>query len=398
MNPKKILVVVMALVVSAFVVSLAPAFAQVDTAWVMPYNEPGINYDIAEAIAVDGSGNVCVTGRSWGSGTEYDYATIKYDSDGNDLWVQRYNGPGNHNDEANAIAIDDSNNVYVTGESGGSETGLDYATIKYYPTGDTAWVRRYNGPGTWNDGTEAIALDGSGNVYVTGWSWGSGTSSDYATIKYYSDGDTAWVRRYNGPGDYEDYAHAIAVDGSGNVYVTGGSNGGWPYPHYDYVSIMYYPNGDTAWVRRYNGPGNSTDHARSIAVDGSGNVYVTGDSKGTGTDYDYTTIKYYPNGDTAWVRRYNGPGNDADRTRSIAVDGSGNVYVTGESWGDGTRYDYATIKYYPNGDTAWVRRYDGPANSDDDALAIAVNDSGNVYVTGGSKGSGTSYDYATIKY
>jgi len=256
---------------------------------------------------------------------------------------------------------------------------------------DTAWVRRYNGSGDSIDEAFAIAVDGSGNVYVTGESYG-----DYATIKYYPDGDTAWVRRYNGPGNSTDYARAIAVDGSGNVYVTGNSSGSGTSS--DYCTIKYKPNGDTAWVRRYNGPGDTTDGARAVAVDGSGNVYVTGGSEGSGTDYDYATIKYYPNGDTAWVRRYNGPGNWDDFAYAIAVDGSGNVYVTGESEGSGTNYDYATIKYYPDGDTAWVRRYNGPGNSTDYAFAIAVDGSGNVYVTGYSYGSGTNVDYATIKY
>ena len=125
---------------------------------------------------------------------------------------------------------------------------------------------------------------------------------------------------------------------------------------------------------------------------------MTGDSQDEVGHYDFATVKYYPNGDTAWVRRYNGPGNGDDYARSIVIDGCSNVYVTGGSWGSGTDYDYATIKYYPNGDIAWVTRYNGPGDSTDWAFAIAVDDLGNVYVTGSSYGSLTDQDYATIKY
>ena len=110
-------------------------------------------------------------------------------------WVARYTGNGN---AAKAIALDSSGNVYVTGFSYGSGTGDDYATIKYNTSGDTMWIRRYNGLGNGDDAARAIALDVSGNVYVTGLSRGSGTGYDYATIKYNSSGDTVWVRRYNG--------------------------------------------------------------------------------------------------------------------------------------------------------------------------------------------------------
>ena len=365
-----------------------------DTAWVRRYNGPENAEDGASAIAVDGPGNVYVTGYSWDSGTEGDYATIKYYPNGDTAWVRRYNGPGNYWDFARAIATDGSGNVYVTGRSCGSGTSYDYATIKYYPNGDTAWVRRYDG-GEWDE-AHAIAINGSGNVYVTGGSYGSGTDFDYATIKYDSSGNELWVERYNGPKNDVDRASGIAVDSSGNIYVTGYS---WVSSYNgDYATIKYYTNGDTAWVRRYNGSANYSDHARAIAADGSRNVYVTGYSFGSGSGPDYVTIKYYPHGDTAWVRRYDGPANDHDVASAVAVDGSGNVYVTGGSYGSGTEYDYATIKYYPNGDTAWTRRYNGPGDSADVASAIALDGSGNVYVTGGSDGRGTFDDYATIKY
>ena len=146
-------------------------------------------------------------------------------------------------------------------------------------------------------------------------------------------------------------------------------------------------------MRRYDGLGSAYDEANAITVDGSGNVYVTGYSCGSGTSEDYATIKYYPNGDTAWVRRYNGQGNSSDRAYAIAVDGSNNVYVTGQG-----EEGYVTIKYYPTGDTAWVTSYSPPVHQLDLAYAIAVDDSDNVYVTGGSVGLGTSLDYATIKY
>ncbi|MEO0083819.1 MAG: SBBP repeat-containing protein, partial [candidate division WOR-3 bacterium] len=294
----------------------------------------------------DGSGNVYVTGYSWGSGTSYDYATIKYNSQGVEQWVARYNGPGNIWDWAYAIAVDGSGNVYVTGYSYGSGTYGDYATIKYNSSGQVEWVARYNGPGNSYDCAYAIAVDGLGNVYVTGESYGSGTSYDYATVKYNSQGVEQWVARYNGPVNSYDYAYAIAVDGSGNVYVTGESYGSGT--SYDYATVKYNSQGVEQWVARYNGPGNGWDEASAIAVDGSGNVYVTGKSYGSDS-LDYATVKYNSQGVEQWVARYNGPGNDYDWARAIAVDGLGNVYVTGYSDGSGTSYDYATIKYVQTG-------------------------------------------------
>jgi len=325
--------------------SPAAAGGQVTQGWVARHNGPGIWADVANALAVDGAGNVYVTGYSWDAGTAGDYTTIKYGPDGSEQWVARYDGPGNGADEAYGLAVDGVGNVYVTGYSHGSGTGEDYATIKYGPDGSEQWVRRYNGPGNGGDVARALAVDEAGNVYVTGYSYGSDASYQYATIRYGPDGSERWVARYNGPDNSHDVANALAVDGAGDVYVTGWS---WGYrTGDDYATVKYGPDGSEQWVRRYNGPGDyGEDVARALAVDGADNVYVMGYSYGSGTDYDYATIKYGPDGSEQWVRRYNGPGSSDDEANALAVDGSGDVYVTGRSYGGaGTDYDYATIKY-----------------------------------------------------
>ncbi|MDQ3020467.1 MAG: SBBP repeat-containing protein [Bacteroidota bacterium] len=385
------------IIILAIFLSMSVSYQFTYSQWVQRYNGPGNDVDATLSIAVDNSGNVYVTGYSIGNGTDGDYATIKYNSSGVRQWVQRYNGSGNSFDEARSIAVDSSGNVYVTGRSFGSGTGFDYATIKYNSSGVQQWVQRYNGPNG-DDVALSIVVDGPGNVYVTGYSFISGQDYDYVTIKYDSNGDSIWVQKYNGPRNSTDYAISIAVDGSGNVYVTGYSIGNGTGE--DYATIKYNSSGVRQWVQRYNGPGNSFDEAHSIAVDGSGNVYVTGSSVGIGTFFDYATIKYNSSGAQQWVQRYNGPGNSNDfvGTMSIEVDNSGNIYVTGYSRGSGTEDDYATIKYNSNGASLWVQRYNG--GFDDAASSIAVDGSENVYVTGFSHGGGgvLEIDYATIKY
>jgi hypothetical protein len=370
--------------------------------WVARYNGPGNEYDVATAVAVDGSGNVYVTGWSLGSGSGYDYATIKYNASGVQQWVARYNGPGTGNDYALAIAVN-SSGIYVTGFSIGSGTGYDYATIKYDFTGQQQWVVRYDGPASSDDKAVAIAVDGSGNAYVTGGSAGLGqvgcinfVCNDYATIKYDASGAQKWVARYNGPGNSDDVAVSLAVDGSSNVYVTGTSDGSGRIP--GYATIKYNASGTQQWVARYDGPGNAYNGAYAMAIDRSGNVYVTGQANLPAAPTDYATVKYDASGTQQWARVYNGPGNSDDIARAIAVDGSGSVYVIGYSTGSGTGYDYATIKYGASGAQLWVDRYNGPGNGSDAALATAIDASGNAYATGQSAGSSGDYDYATIKY
>jgi uncharacterized delta-60 repeat protein len=383
--------------------------AQVQQAWVARYNGPGNGDDgipgLNSCIAVDRAGSVYIAGEAFvastPSGDDWDFATVKYDVNGNEVWVARYDGPGHLLDHPSAMTIDDAGNVYVTGLSYGLGTDVDYTTLKYATDGSLLWESRYNGPGNSWDAAYSLAVDSAGNVIVTGDSVGAAGNHDYATIKYDSNGTQLWVARYDGPpvpGYNDDTAIKVVVDGTGNVYVTGQSYGG-PATDYDYATIKYDASGSRLWVARYNGPANGEDLPRGLAVDKSGNVYVTGWSYRANGYSDYATVKYGPDGRQLWVARYSGPSQLDNTAFAVAVDDTGNVYVTGSSQGPDTGYDYATIKYDAAGNELWVARYDGPAHTNDYPIGLSLDSAGNVYVAGTqSEISADQADYATVKY
>ena len=300
----------------------------------------------------------------------------------------------NYSAYAYSIAVDKQGNVFTTGFMSDGFTDGEFITLKYDSAGNFKWSARYNGNASTIDYANCVVADSSGNSYITGWSGDANGLHDYTTIKYSPDGDELWVRRYNGSADDNDYAYWLALDPSGNIYVTGqsvetGSDN-------DITTIKYSPDGDVLWIKSYNGPGNGYDAGQAVAVDGEGNAYVTGNHT-TATGLECVTLKYSTNGDLLWSASFNGPDQSGGVLISIALDDLANVYVSGFVFSGGAS-DFATIKYDTAGTEQWARLYDGPAHSYDGTYAIAVDHKHNVLVTGYSTGVGTDYDYTTIKY
>jgi len=308
----------------------------------------GTNYDYGYGIAVDSSGNVYVTGSSysWGNPvraytSNYDAFVAKLDSSGALQWNTFLGGTGP--DFGYGIAVDSSGNIYVTGYSSAT-----WGTpVRAFSGSDDAFVARLNSSsgalqwntflgGTGHDEGYGIAVDFSGNVYVTGYSyttWGSpvmayqgGYSDAFAARLNITSGALQWNTFLGGTGGYN--GRGITVDSSGNVYVTG-DNG------YDAFAAKLNNSGVLQWNTFLGGAGN--DHCYGIAVDSSGSVYLTGYSDAAWG----SPIRAYGSYDDAFaavldsrgVLQWNTflGGTVSDYGRGIAVDTSGSVYVTGYS-------------------------------------------------------------------
>ena len=371
--------------------------------WVADYHEANNSYGLATALAVDDSGKVLVTGTR-DAGSYPKFVTVKYDQTGAREWQASYDSPQPCNwNIATALALDDSGNVYVAGESGfyyedcsGSSCftheDIDYATIKYNRQGAMQWAARY-GPQLAYSYPAAMQVDRAGNVYVTGCD-----NKDIATIKYDAAGTQQWLAYYS-RSENEEAATALTLDDAGNVLVCGWNIG--ERFDQDYLTIKYNGAGFEQWTAHESSRGNSFDRATALVIDAVGNAHVTGVSQ---TEFNSSTqvsrlatIKYNSQGATQWTAYHQGAESSQETVRQIAVDGEGNVYVIGSRLDENRGfYNYGSlIKYNPRGELQWRAAFDSAA-AEGFSLpnALALDAWGNIYVTGAS----ATADFSTAKF
>ena len=430
----------------------------------------GTAHDWAGSIAVDTDGNVYIAGATGSTETSFPVAggpdltyqgsqnafVAKLNPAGTALVYCGYIG-GDVGDAGNGIAVDSGRNAYVTGYTYSSETSFpvvggpdltynggawDIFVAKVNPAGTALVYCGYIG-GDGQDYGAAIAVDGGGNAYVTGYAGSAETSFPVAVGPDLTFNGGAWdafVAKVNPAGTALvycgfiggtewDYSNAIAVDGAGNAYVTGTA----PSPEASFPVVVgpdltFNGIGD-AFVAKVNPAGtalvycgyiggNNTEGGYGIAVDGGGNAFVTGYTGSTEASFpvavgpdltfngwsDIFVAKVNPAGTALVYCGYIG-GLSLDNGRGIALDGGGNAYVTGLTQSaetsfpvlggpdltfKGGPYDAFVAKINPAGSALVYCGYIGGSGYDI-AYGIAVDGSGNAFVAGEAGYDGTGF-------
>lgn len=420
---------------------------QVNIQWESRFDNAGFA-DFARGIVIDAAGNSYVTGTTY-NGSSFDIVTVKYDVDGNQLWLHTYNGPANGWDDAtgivldsnndvivggfhqisasdfdimaikingntgaqvwlysnagtanfdlcNAVGIDSENNVILAGSRESAAINQDYVTISVSPAGTLNWAQTFSSAGSNRDVINALAIDNDRNVYVTGESWGGADNLDYYTIKYSPTGAVIWAARFDGANSI-DSPKAIAVDGNGNTYVVGTSYRNVTVEE-DIMLTRINNAGVTVWNQVYGGTAQDFDSPSDLTTDALGNVYVAGKVKNLGNGEDFYIARYRPNGNLHWNYIYQSPTNGYDEAKRVYINSNFEVYASGYSNLTGNNDDYVTMRLDTLGSEVWFTRFNGPASASDQMSDFRVDATGNIFVTGSSVGSGTNRDYSTIKY
>ncbi|MBL0050130.1 MAG: SBBP repeat-containing protein [Bacteroidetes bacterium] len=438
---------------TTFVIALLSlnTFAQAPN-WQWAKSAGGIGYDYGQSIAVDINGNSYVTGNfssptiTFGATTLNnaglkDMYVVKYDSSGNVVWAK--SAGGIDEDFGYSISVDINGNSYITGwfrsptitfgpttlTNAGND---DIYIVKYDTNGNVVWANSAGGGD--DDRGYGITVDAFGNSYLTGpfvsptITFGTTTlihvfGTDIYVVKYDANGNPVWAKAAAGTGGSGmEAGFSIAVDTSGNSYVTGGftsatiafdttvlSNTTMGGIFSDIFFVKYNANGNVVWAKSMGG--NGDDEGLGITTDKSGNSYIAGNFRGSNITIDTITLINSGTSVNTFVVKFNASGNvdwansSSTICTGIAIDASGNSYVTGEiispittigttTLNSAGYFDLYVVKYNAIGNVVWAKAAGGIAY--EYSNSIAVDPIGNSYVTGYFNSPGITIGATTL--
>jgi len=364
-----------------------------DREWVRFYRNG--NFDSAAYVnGVDSQGNLVASGEFF---LGQDWATLKYDADGNVQWTTIYQADSTFVSNPEAMVIDGNDNVYITGDVGSAINPDFGALVKYNAAGAQQWVAEYYGPESDGGGSDAIAVDDEGNVYLVGYAVVSGLASEAALVKYNSTGTLLWQRTDGSRfASAHDGFHDVTIDHDGNIVVAGTfarNTAAGP----DVAVSKYDPQGTLIWSREYDG-GVGSDYGVAVEIDSGNNIVIAGYSEVGPSDYDSLLLKYDADGALLWNVTEGGDASGLDLPRDLKLDPADNIYFAGTEQPFVGADFYITASYTPQGVRRWKETYGGPDQGGSDAIVLGVGPAGSVYVSGNSVTPGNDFDIATIKY
>ena len=353
--------------------------------------------DSATGAAVDASGNLFVAGTTGGAFADagaggVDAFLIRYDAAGNELW--RVQEGGTANDKGYAVAAGPGGGAYLAGmivDTGGPGSFEGFVT-RYDAAGTRLWRRMFGIPGSGLNGLDeafGVASDATGNVVAVGHTVGSfaGVNDgghDAFAVKFDADGGEAWRRQLGTAED--DFANAVAIDASGNVYLVGSTLGaltGTSVGNADAFLVKLDPGGAEQWRRQFGST--QIDSAQGVAIDPGGNVFVVGytngDLAGTAQNFDFFLVKFDAAGTELWRRQFGTV--NADRGFGVSTDASGNAYTAGFSQLNNTAAEDALlVKWSPDGAELYRARLNSLGNGNEEGLGVACAPGGDAYLVG----------------
>ena len=314
-----------------------------------------------------------------------------------EAWVHRFDPDASSTQAGTAVAFDQNGNVFVTGYTFINSDAEAFYTAKYDGlTGRALWEKIFDS-GNGSDVPHAIVVDSAGNAIVTGSSISPIGGPDYYTIKYDgATGNVLWQKRYDGPINGLDEAVAVAVDAADNVIVAGRST----QANDDIYLIRYAAaTGTQTGQFRFTGPQTRPDYPTDMAIDAAGNPVVVGVTTNANGDADIYVAKINLTTETAiWTRTISSTGSLDDEGKGVAIDNAGNVVVTGILSNSDNTHGFLTRKYTSAGAFVWDQTFASPVSDFNGPVDVGVDSAGNAFVTGTSTLDNFRVTFYTAKY
>jgi fibronectin-binding autotransporter adhesin len=367
--------------------------------WAVTFNGAAAAADEATSIVVDSNGDVIIAGYTGIGSTDTDVYVAKYaGTDGTLRWSKTYAGAGGSYDVATSVAVDSSGNVAVAGYGVGATSSQDFFAARYSANGSTTYFERLiDGGNNRSDAASAVALDAAGNLALAGYAHNASNNMDFRVLRLQAGtGATLWQYNFNGSTNTHDQAYAVAFDVLGNVVATGTARSA----NYDLYTVKLDTGGGLLWQKQWNSTFDSSDTGYDLTVDGNGDVIVGGTSYRSAGAQDGYVAKYSSaDGALVWERRFNGVALGQDLITALGIDAMNNVVATGYTQNAAGNYDVLTAKMFANdGGLIWERQFNGAADKNDSAGAVALSPDGNVFVAGYSTSASDTTDFWVKNY